>query len=74
MGKGKIRITAELLMQHLLLLEGYELVDVSVNRIDGKVDVLELNVASEHLPDDKLNDVSPRYRKIDYELEKIRID
>jgi len=68
MGKGIIRITEELLLEGMLLLKGYKLIDAEYEK--GK---LILYVSSEKIENDEgaFADILPRYRKVDYELEKV---
>ena len=83
MGKGSLKITPELLLENILLLEGYKLLEAQVIRYkegvvhhEGEVCVLELIVehdSIEVIERQPLPDILPCYRRKDYELHNIKI-
>ena len=71
MGKGIIRITPELLLEGILLLKGYELLDADLERQTLKLTVESAELPE--LPEGEFTDVLPLYKRIDYELAEVSV-
>ena len=74
MGKGRIKISPELILQRVLQLpSNYSLLDANVITKDMKASYLELIVESKTLPDNCVSDVTPLYKLAKRELDRIKI-
>ena len=72
MGKGILKISADLLMQ-LLLLDGYKVIDARFNGFSYVGGVIEVAVEHDSIGED-LPSVLPIYKKIDAVLDNVQCE